>query len=124
MRLNDPNEGVYDFKNKLMPHSVIGVETVFAFRFYQRKKFYRGSQYLQRWIGRLQALRKRIIDAWMGTFLADPAENAYVQEALLAENAQLQADGLNAQLQAQQAGLPLPPIVLFAVPEAFGEMEQ
>jgi hypothetical protein len=47
---------------------------VFIFRFYQLQRFYRGSQYLQRWIGRLQVLRKRIIDAWMDTFHPGPPE--------------------------------------------------
>ena len=56
---------------------------------------------------------KRIIDAWVGTFLADPAENADFQAVLLAENAQFQVDGLNAQLQAQQAGLPV--LLLFCL---------
>ena len=53
-----------------------GVEAVCIFRFYQLQRlFYRGSQYLQIWIGRLHVLRKRIIDAWMDTFQADPPEN-------------------------------------------------
>ena len=75
-RLRDPNEGVDYFNNELRPHFVKGVETAFVYRFYQLQRFYTGSQDLQRWIGRLQVLRKRIIDAWMGTFLADPAKNA------------------------------------------------
>ena len=62
-------------KNELRPHFVKGVEAVFIFRFYQLQRFYRGSQYLQKWIGRLQVLRKRIIDAWMDTFHPDPPEN-------------------------------------------------
>ena len=51
----------------------------------------------------------------MGTFQADPADNADVQAALQAENAQLQADGLQAQQQALQAGLQPPPIILLAL---------
>ena len=51
----------------------------------------------------------------MDTFLADPAENLDFQAALQAENAQLEADDLNEQLIAQQAGLQPPPIVLFKV---------
>ena len=86
-RLRGPNEGVYYFKNGLRPHFVQGVETVFVFRFYQLQSIYRGSQDLQIWIGRLQVFRKRIIDAWMGTFQADPAENADLQAALQVENA-------------------------------------
>ena len=46
-------------------------------------------------IGILQILRKRIIDAWMETFQAE-----------------LQADGLQAQQLAVQAGVQPPPIVL------------
>ena len=78
------------------------------------KMLYRGAQDLQRWTGRLRVLRKRNIDAWMGTFQADPAENA---DFLQVENAQLQADGLQAQQLAVQAGLQPPPILLFGVPE-------
>ena len=73
---------------------------------------------LQTCMGRLQVLRKRILDAWMDTFLADPAENVDFQAGLQAENAQLQADGLNAQQQALLAGLQPPPIVLFTVQDA------
>ena len=68
------NDGVDYYTNDLRPHFVKGVEAVFTFRFYQLQRFYRGSQDLQRWIGRLQVLRKRIIDAWMGTFHPDPPE--------------------------------------------------
>ena len=63
-------------------------------------------------IGILQILRKRIIDASMDTFQADPAENADLQEALQVENAQLQSHGLQAQQLAVQAGVQPPPIVL------------
>ena len=74
-------------QNELRPHFAKGVEAVFRFRFYQLQRFFlnRGSQYLQRWIGRLQVLRKRIIDAWMDTFQADPPENQEFQVALQAE---------------------------------------
>ena len=58
-----------------------------------------------------------MVDAWMGTFLADPAEDFDFQAGLQAENAQIQADALNQQLLAQQAGLQPPPILLFDVRE-------
>ena len=102
-------------KHKRRPHFVKGVEAVFIFRFYQLQRFYRGSQYLQRWIGRLQVLRKRTIDAWMDTFHPNPPEHADFQQALQAENAGLQADGLVAQQQAVQQGYQPQPIVLFTV---------
>ena len=60
----------------------------------------------------------------MDTFLADPAENLDFQAALQAENAQLEADDLNEQLIAQQAGLQPPPIVLFKVEDGLEKMEQ
>ena len=53
----------------------------------------------------------------MDTFLADPAENLDFQAALQAENAQIQVDGLNRQLLAQQAGLQPLPTGLFNVEE-------
>ena len=112
-RLRDPNDGVDYVKNEFRPHFVKGVEAVFIFRFYQLQRFYRGSQDLQRWIGRLQVLRKRSIDAWMDTFRVDPPENPDVQQVLQAENAGLQADGLAAQQQVVQAGFQPHPIVLF-----------
>ena len=46
-----------------------------------------------------------------------PAANGDCQAALQGENAQLQADGLQAQQMAVQAGLQPPPILLFGVPE-------
>ena len=55
-RLRDPNDGVDYFKHELRPHFVKGVEAVFIFRLYQLQRFYRGSQYLQRWNGILQVL--------------------------------------------------------------------
>ena len=75
--LKGPNDGVDHFKIELRPHFVKGVEAVFIFRFYQLQRFYRGSQDLQRWIGRLQVLRKRFIDAWMVTFHPDPPEKKH-----------------------------------------------
>ena len=60
--------------NELRPHFVKGVEAVFIFRCYQLQRFYRGSQDLQRWIGRLQVLGKRIVDAWMDTLRAMSSE--------------------------------------------------
>ena len=104
-------------KSELRPHFVKGVEAVFIFRFYQLQKFYRGSQDLQRWIGRLQALRKRSVDAWMDTFHPDPPENQNCQQAMQDENDGLQADGLAAQQQAVQTGFRPPPIVLFTMEE-------
>ena len=49
----------------------------------------------------------------MDTFQPDPPENPDFQQALQAENAGLQADGLAAQQQAVNAGFQSPPIVLF-----------
>ena len=69
------------------------------------------------WIGRLQVLRKRIIDAWMDTFHPDPPDNPDFQQALQVENAGLQADGLAAQQQALQQGFQPQPIVLFTPEE-------
>ena len=115
--LRDRNDGVDYLKNELRPHFVKGVEAVFIFRVYQLQRFYRGSQDLQRWIGISQVLRKRIIDAWMDTFHPDPPENPDFQQALQAESAGLQADGLAAQQQAVQAGYQPQPIVLFTVEE-------
>ena len=94
-----------------------GVEAVFIFRFYQLQRFYRGSQDLQRWIGRLQVLRKRIIDAWTDTFHPDTRYNPHFQQALQAENAALQVDGLAAQQQAVQHGYQPQPMVLFTMEE-------
>ena len=54
----------------------------------------------------------------MDTCQADPAENGDFQAPLQLENAQLQADGLQAQQMAAQAGLQPPPILLFGFPEA------
>ena len=85
-RPKDPNEGVYYFKNELRPHFVKGVDPVFIFKFYQLQMCYRGSQDFQIWMGKLQIIRKRIVDAWMSAFLADPAEHADVQAAILADN--------------------------------------
>ena len=59
-----------------------------------------------------------ITDAWMGTFLADPAEDAACQVALQAGNAQFQDDGLRLQQQALQAGLKPPHILLFGIPDS------
>ena len=94
-----------------------GVAAVFIFRFFQLQRFHRGSQDLQRWIGRLQVLRKRIIDAWMDTFQADPPENQEFLVALPADNAQLQDDGLAMQQQAALAGVQLAPIILLTIEE-------
>ncbi len=90
---------------------------MFIFRLYQLQRFffYGGSQYFQIWIGRLQVLRKRIIDAWMDTFQADPPDNLELLAALQAESAQTHADGLAMQQQAAQAGVPLVPIILFTI---------
>ena len=116
--LKDPNGGVDYFKNELRPHFVKRVEAVFICRLYQLQRFYRGSQDLQRWIGRLQVFRKRIIDAWMDTFHPDPPENPDFQQALQVENARLQADGLAARQQAVQQGFQPQPIVLFTAEES------
>ena len=86
------------------------MEAVFFFKFYQLHMFYRGSQDIQRGIRRLQGRRKRIIDAWVGTFQGDPAEHLDFLAALQAETAQLQADGLAQQHQAAMAGLQPAPI--------------
>ncbi len=82
-----------------------GAEAVSIFRCYQLQGFSRGPQDLQRWIGRLQVIRKRIIDAWMGTVQADPPENQELLVALQAESARLQADGLAIQQQVALAGV-------------------
>ena len=81
--LRDPNDGVDYFKVEMLPHIAKGVEAVFIFRFYQLQLYCldRGTQCLQIWIGRLQVLRKRIIDAWMGTFQPDPSKNPEFQLA-------------------------------------------
>ena len=80
---------------------------MFIFRFYQLQRVYRGSQYLQRWIGRLQVLRTRIIDAWMDTVPPDPLDNPEFQLALQAENAGLQVDGQAAQQLSASPNCPL-----------------
>ena len=116
-RLKDPNDGLEYFKNELRPHFVTGVEAVFIFRFYQLQRFYRGTEDLHRRIGRLQVLRKRIIDAWTDTFLPDPPEHGDFLAALNADKDQLQADGLAMQRQAVAAGFPPAPIVLFTIEE-------
>ena len=100
-----------------------GVEAVLIFRFYQLQRFRRGSQDLQRWIGRLQVFRKRIIDAWMDTFHPDPPENIDFQQALQEDTAGLQADGLAAQQQAWQQGFQPQPIVFFTPEEGLENME-
>jgi hypothetical protein len=115
--LRDPNDGVDYFKNELRPHFVKGVEAVFRFRFYQFTEIYRGSQDFQRWIGRLQVLRKHIIGAWMDTFHPDPPENLDFQQALQVDNAGLQADCVAAQQQALQQCFQPQPIVLFTPEE-------
>ena len=115
--LKYPNDGVYYCKNKRRPHIVKGVEAVFIFRWYQLQRFYRGPQDLQRWIGRLQVLRKRIIDAWMDTFPSRATRKSWFQQALQVENAGLPADGLVAQQQALQQGFQPQPIVLFTLEE-------
>ena len=115
--LRDPNEGVDYFNHAWRLHFVKGVEAVFIFRFFQLQRFYRMSQDLPRWIGRLQVLRTRILDAWTDTFQADPAENLDFLVALPAEYVQLQAGGLAPQQQAVMAGLQFAPIV-FVVVEA------
>ena len=53
----------------------------------------------------------------MRTFQPDPPESPDVQQALQAENAGLQADGLVAQQQVVLAGYQIPPIVLFTAEE-------
>ena len=53
----------------------------------------------------------------MDTFHPDPPENLDFQQALQAETAGLQADGLVAHQQVVQAGYQPPPIVLFTMEE-------
>jgi drug/metabolite transporter (DMT)-like permease len=84
-------------KHELRPHLVKGVEAALIFMFYLLQSFFftkKAIQDLQIWTGRLQVIRKRIIDAWMDTFQPDPPENPEFKQALQAENAGLQADGL------------------------------
>ncbi len=77
----------------MRPHFAKGVEAAFVFIFDQLHRFYRGSQKkLQRWIGRLQVLRKPSIDAWMDTFQSYITDNIELLAPSQAENAaQLQA---------------------------------
>ena len=120
-----PQQGRRSLQHELRPHFAKGMEAVFIFRFCQLQRFYKGSQDLQRWIRRLQCLRQRIIDAWMDTCLTAPAANVDCQAALQAVNAQLQAEGLNAQQQqALLAGRHSPPIVLLLLKMFFGKINQ
>ena len=108
-KLRDPNEGVDYFKNELRLYCVKELNPRSYSDFTSCRDFKTGTQDLQRWIGRLQVLRQRIIDAWMDTFQSDTAANLEFLVALQAENAQLQADGLAQQQQAALAGGMLAP---------------